>query len=250
VPVANTQRLRSGRNGRRPLAQREGGRTQWIRGRESLSQIEWGALWIARGGNPAKAREASAIVMAESGGDVDIYNGSCCYGGYQINLGNGDVSLKCATDPVCATDYAIKLSSNGKDWTPWQVWTEGSYAEFMDTAPSTSQLASFDLGDALGDIFGSGLDPLGGGAGGSFGGIDVPNPLNGLKEIAAFFVGLGELLLTPDGWIRIGKILGGALALLFGLNVLVKQTTGVNVGGTAKRAAGFVGAAKIAQAVT
>lgn len=57
-----------------------------------------------------------------------------------------------------------------------------------------------------------------------------------IKGIAAFTLGLGKLLLSPEGWLRIGKLLGGAYLLFKGLNIIVQASTGVNVAKGAKSA--------------
>lgn len=49
-----------------------------------------------------------------------------------------------------------------------------------------------------------------------------------LKNIAAFFRGMGELLLTPAGWLRIAKIGGGAIMFLWGLKIFIRNSTGVD----------------------
>ena len=56
----------------------------------------------------------------------------------------------------------------------------------------------------------------------------------GLQPIAAFFVGLGELILTPEGWVRLAKLIGGAYLLSKGLNIVIRESTGADVGRGAK----------------
>lgn len=57
-----------------------------------------------------------------------------------------------------------------------------------------------------------------------------------LKGIAGFFVGLGELLLTPAGWLRIAKLGGGAILFLWGLKIFIRNSTGVDVAKKGKSA--------------
>lgn len=57
-----------------------------------------------------------------------------------------------------------------------------------------------------------------------------------IKGIAAFTIGLGKLLLSPEGWLRIGKLIGGAYLLFKGLNIIVQASTGVDVAKGAKSA--------------
>jgi len=77
----------------------------------------------------------------------------------------------------------------------------------------------------------------------------VSNPLDAVKalgksinNISAFFVGFGELILTPDGWLRLGKLLGGSYLLIKGLNIVIKESTGADVTKGAKD-----GAKKVAE---
>lgn len=81
------------------------------------------------------------------------------------------------------------------------------------------------------DLFG-GIFGLGEGALGGIGSAEIPvlSPIaDSLKNIAAFFRGLGELLLTPQGWLRIAKIGGGAILFLWGLKIFIRNSTGVDV---------------------
>lgn len=63
---------------------------------------------------------------------------------------------------------------------------------------------------------------------------NLGNPLDSLVGIGEFFKGAGELLFTPEGWLRIGKMLGGAIFFLWGVDILVRQSTAGNAvrGGT------------------
>jgi hypothetical protein len=61
------------------------------------------------------------------------------------------------------------------------------------------------------------------------------NPLAGVEALArsvnnisAFFVGFGELVLTPDGWVRTGKLVGGSILIFWGLRVVVRVSTGTD----------------------
>lgn len=180
---------------------------------------------MKHGGDPAKAIEASAVVMAESSGDTQVFNGSCCYGGYQFHTNT--LSRSCAVNPDCATKAAIRISSNGKDWGKWEAHTTGAHQQFTSIGDT---LKDFIRPFSPGDLY-----P---GAG------NAPNPLEditglgGLAEalsgIAGFFVGLGELILTPEGWKRLGKMIGGAILVLWGLNTLMKVTVGSPVGTATK----------------
>jgi hypothetical protein len=86
------------------------------------------------------------------------------------------------------------------------------------------------------DAFGvDGPDVLGGIADAGIPGVS--QAAGALEVIATFFQSLSELLLTPGGWVRVGKLLLGLIALLWGFNILVRDTTGTDVGRGAKKAA-------------
>jgi len=58
-------------------------------------------------------------------------------------------------------------------------------------------------------------------------------PLTGINAIGDFF----SRLTSAHTWIRIGEFIVGAALLAIGLNALLKQTTGVDVGKSAVKAA-------------
>lgn len=67
------------------------------------------------------------------------------------------------------------------------------------------------------------------------GGASISNPLGGIEalgesvnDIAAFFVGFGELVLTPEGWLRLAKLIGGAGFIIWGLRIVVRESTGTD----------------------
>lgn len=221
-----------------------------------LSQKQWAALWITEGGNPRKADLASAVVMGESGGDTTVYNGICCYGGYQFNVNTE--SKACATNPVCATRKAIQHSNNGRDWSIWEAYTDGSYKSYLGgsgfgTRPPSrhkakSVLADLELGPLNVPLPGPNIDPLAPfnpeeaaekGLG-LISGADIPvvsDLANSLRNIAAFFRGIGELILTPEGWLRMGKLLGGVILLFWGLRIVIRESTGTDPVKTATKTA-------------
>lgn len=86
------------------------------------------------------------------------------------------------------------------------------------------------------------LKGLGGAAGEALSGTGIPgisqvgSILKSFEEFTLFFVEAGKLLLTPEGWLRIGKLIAGAYLLFKGLNVLVRASTGVDVARGAKGA--------------
>lgn len=79
------------------------------------------------GGNPAVASMASAIALAESGGNPDAKNsnsdGSTDRGLWQINTVHGPLST---FDPLNNAKAAVSISKNGTNWRPWcTAWSTG-----------------------------------------------------------------------------------------------------------------------------
>lgn len=112
-----------------------------------------------------------------------------------------------------------------------RVWRVGKIdlptdADAVNTAVAAalgSLPEGIDAGEAVAEAGGKVIDAL-------------PSVAQVLADIARFFVGLGELLLTPEGWLRLGKILGGAILVLWGLNRFANQGMGVSVGRGIRRA--------------
>lgn len=83
-------------------------------------------LWIAQGGNPAKASIAACIVSHESGGNAAAESanpdGGTNVGLYQLDTPGGKgagYTVDQLKDPVLNTRVAIKASNNGNDWSAW-----------------------------------------------------------------------------------------------------------------------------------
>lgn len=212
------------------------------------------AMWVRQGGNPAKAREAVAVAECESGLD-DAASSYCCHGVWQMH--EMHTSLQCARSLACSTKKAVSMSKNGTDWSAWDCHPDSRGR--TGPMPEVDERFFANLKTPLGEIPLPGPDldftnPLGP--------LNPINPLEGIPGIPgvggggsladflalpAFFKGLGELILTPQGWVRIGKLGGGALLIVWGLRVIVKQSTGTDPIGTAKKgveAAAVVAATK------
>lgn len=83
-------------------------------------------LWIAQGGNPAKASIAACIVSHESGGNAAAESanpdGGTNVGLYQLDTPGGKgagYTVDQLKDPALNTRVAIKASNNGNDWSAW-----------------------------------------------------------------------------------------------------------------------------------
>lgn len=88
-------------------------------------------LWIKAGGDPKEAGRAGAVSLAESGGSDKATNnntnGTKDRGRWQINSIHGGLSTY---DPVANARAAVKLSKNGRDWSPWVAYNTGAYRKF------------------------------------------------------------------------------------------------------------------------
>lgn len=228
-----------------------------------LSQRRWAVLWVAQGGDPSKADLFSAVIMAESGGDASSVSNPCCKGGAQINLeAHPDVSLRQALNPAFATRWTIKNSNNGTNFSIWEAYTNGSYRAYLGKSGVGNGRKLVDLKTPLFDVPLPGpdldftnplgplspLDPRDLGLPGELqkGGPDIPMPygtgtlpelISSVTQIGAFFRGFGELVLTPEGWLRLAKLLGGIFLLIKGLSLIIRESTGVDVAKSAKKTA-------------
>lgn len=88
-------------------------------------------LWIKAGGDPKEAGRAGAVSLAESGGSDKATNnntnGTKDRGRWQINSIHGALSTH---DPIGNARAAVKLSKNGRDWSPWVAYNTGAYRKF------------------------------------------------------------------------------------------------------------------------
>lgn len=117
-----------------------------------LTRQEIEELWVRAGGNPQNASTASAIALAESGGDPSAVNGnsngSTDRGLWQVNSVHGSLST---FDPLANARAAVSISSNGANWKPWCVaWSDGACGgTFM--GPGSPVLKFLGLGGDLSD---------------------------------------------------------------------------------------------------
>lgn len=89
-------------------------------------------LWVAAGGNPAKANLAASIALAESSGMQHSTNhntnGTTDRGYWQINSVHGGQSTY---DPLGNVKAAIAISDNGRNFSPWTTYNTGAYKQFL-----------------------------------------------------------------------------------------------------------------------
>jgi len=89
-------------------------------------------IWVQNGGDRSKADIAAAVAQAESGGNPGASNknsdGSIDRGLWQINSVHGSLSV---FDPAANARAAIKISSNGTNWSPWVTYNTGAYRKYL-----------------------------------------------------------------------------------------------------------------------
>jgi hypothetical protein len=104
------------------------------------------------GFTPERAAIATAIAMAESGGQPRAHNPrppDNSYGLMQINM-HGDLGPERRAryhlrrnadlyDPLTCMRVAWRLSAHGTDWSPWATYTHGNYRKFLAAARSAAQ---------------------------------------------------------------------------------------------------------------
>ena len=87
------------------------------------------SLWESAGGSPASAFTAAEIARAESSGRqyASLYNtnGTTDRGYWQINSVHGALSTFDAAGNARA---AVRISHDGRDWSPWVTYQTGAYA--------------------------------------------------------------------------------------------------------------------------
>jgi hypothetical protein len=81
-------------------------------------------LWTVAGGDPAYARLAAAVAMAESGGDQYALSPTQDYGYWQINIAHGALAT---FDALANARAAVIISADGTNWQPWTTYVTGAY---------------------------------------------------------------------------------------------------------------------------
>lgn len=200
-----------------------------------LTGQQVGQLVIRFGGkavvdNPDRLAGAISVARCESsfnwGASSRNPSGGTNWGGWQIDdASHPDCPKDCATDPLRSTEKVASLTGGFQNWSAWACKPHPSATDHAD-----ARKAIADAGEVSESATGASiLDPL----------DKVAAVLEG---IAQFFVGLGELLLTPEGWLKMGKILAGGLLVVAGTNRLARQSLGVDpVGKITGAALGAVG---------
>lgn len=186
-------------------------------------------------GNNDVATVATAIALAESGGNERAHNQNAAtrddsYGLWQINM-YGDLG------PARRRQFDLKSNAdlydqfknaqvagdiwNASGFTPWSTYKSGEYKKFMARAtaatheggaPATGSTGDLPLGDRISDALS--IDPL-----------DAFKMLiDPALKVFDVIIKAGEWVGTPSNWIRIIQVGGGVVLAIVAISVVVNPT--------------------------
>lgn len=87
-----------------------------------LTPNQIASYWLSQDGDPGAEAIATAVALAESGGNTDITGGDGEIGLWQIlpsNLTALGIPVASGYQPAVNAYAAVQLSSNGTNWGPW-----------------------------------------------------------------------------------------------------------------------------------
>lgn len=212
-----------------------------------------------------RAQVAAAVGMAESGGRADVYNGICCYGLWQIHIGNGYGTAAQLKKPMFNAKVMARMSNKGRDWGQWEAYTNGAYRQYMNRAsklknavggpvpaagsgkqqtvtPQQQQMAAAFAGGLPGTQLTGVNPPIPG-----VPPIDIPglgNPIPTPDDILSFPAQVEDTfrlinhMFEAQFWFKVGKVILGVAAVGVGLNAILKMSTGMSPGGAVKKSVG------------
>lgn len=236
----------------------------------ALSQKQVYAAARAGGFTPAQAVIATAIAMAESGGNPSAThrnaNGSVDYGLWQINSVHADL-LKANPnwqDPKTNARMAHSVYATGGGWRAWSTYKSGAYKSHLSTqanlsggsVPAPMYAPGFNPGkggvyqtDAQGNVIRQ-IGTTGSGTSGSVQDVGFGDNLGkGLEKLGGLS-GMGllfgvnpiskasdvlNIFLSVAFWERAGYLLLGVMLIIMGMVLMVGSNK--NVQGIATKAA-------------
>lgn len=193
----------------------------------TLSQSDIYTLAKSVGLSDSRAKVASAIAMAESGGDPNNHNpdastGDDSYGLWQINMlgsmgperrkkfGISDNSQ--LYDPQINAKAMASLSQGGGNFTDWTTYTttdpKRSYQRFMGN--TVIETATGGSGSSSGSNW---VDKI------------LPgSPVSTAETFAQGFNKVGAWVSNSENWVRVGYVAGGAVIIIVGLAMVLGDT--------------------------
>jgi hypothetical protein len=148
---------------------------------------------------------AVAVALAESSGRTSAVSPTgCCHGLWQINVEVHPYTKVQMQDPAQNAAAAWKISNGGTNWKPWSAYTNGMYLLHMPKGTASARKTTYQSG---GDIL---TDEL----------SDTFDDLSGVTQS---IVAVKEWISNRDNIARIAKVLIGSVALIAGVNMVLKQ---------------------------
>lgn len=141
---------------------------------------------------------ATAIALAESGGDTDVIhhnsNGSDDFGVWQINSVHSTLlNSHNWRDPSDNAAMMFSISNGGRNWSPWSTFKSGAYLAHMSAAsaaPDTSVTG--------------GVTTVG----------STENPFTALQNFA-------QIISNPHTWARLGLVVGGGFLIMTAFHISI-----------------------------
>jgi hypothetical protein len=182
-----------------------------------VSDAQIAGLAAAQGLSGRALVVAVAVALAESDGDASVNgpnvttnwgNGpfrTHAVGLWQILLGPGRPNEVALRNPTTNAQWMKKLSSGGKNWGPWEAYTNGRYLRYWSRAQKAANNPS--------------AQPPGTNDDGSVDQAISLNPLEWADAASDFF----EFITDPVTWLRFAMFIGGGALLAMGLFMLSGQ---------------------------
>lgn len=169
----------------------------------TLTVQECAQLWVDAGGKEEDAPMAAAITRPESGGSVDIVNSIGATGLWQIHPGGPQYKNAWRNARAAVAKRRAKPHTWGPN--PWAVCHDAACSNLAAAAALVGKVQ--DEGGILPDSIPSPSD-VGDGVAGAITAVFEP--------IGSFF----KIITDADTWIRIGKVLLGAILILLAINYI------------------------------
>ena len=174
---------------------------------------------------------AVAVALAESGGRTDALGPPTQWGRavgvWQIMPLAGRPSTAQLKEPNVNAQQMYKISSGGKNWKPWEAYTNGSYLMFVNRAKKAAGNPDSSVGSSGGSTNAEQA---------------ISNPFSWPGKILDFF----DLITDPITWMRVGMFVGGGILLAIGLFMISGQAD--RLGQAASMAVDFVPGGKVLKA--
>lgn len=142
---------------------------------------------------------ATAIALAESGGDTDVVspqnrNGTYDFGLWQVNEVHKDLLASHNwRDPADNAAMMFEISNGGKNWSPWSTYKSGAYLTHLSAASVTPDTSVT-----------GGVTTVSSGS----------NPFTALQNFA-------QLISNPHTWVRMGLVVGGGLMIMSAFHISI-----------------------------